>query len=50
MHPAFHPTLVFSMLDKILDAFDWGLKGTFLRFIEPYENYENKLKNDNSFA
>ena len=25
-HPTFHPTLVFSMLDEILDAFDQGLR------------------------
>ena len=24
-HPTFHPTLVFSMLDELLDAFDRGL-------------------------
>ena len=24
-HPKFHPTLVFSMLDEMLDAFDQGL-------------------------
>ena len=24
-HPTFHPTLVFSMLDEMLDAFDRGL-------------------------
>ena len=23
-HPTFHPTLVFSMLDEMLDAFDQG--------------------------
>ena len=25
MDPTFHPTLVFSMLDEMLDAFDQGL-------------------------
>ena len=27
-HPTFHPTLVFSMLDEMLDAFDQGLSHT----------------------
>ena len=27
-HPTFHPTLVFSMLNEMLDAFDQGLKQT----------------------
>ena len=26
-HPTFHPTLVFSMLDEMLDAFDQGFTG-----------------------
>ena len=28
MHPTFQETLVFSMLDEMLDAFDQGLKGS----------------------
>ena len=25
-HPTFHPTLAFSMLDEMLDAFDQGFR------------------------
>ena len=43
MHPTFHPTLVFSMLDEMLDVFDQG----FTVLTHPWEGTEmHKSSND----